>query len=208
MELSMTKYFNAVADNKRIDAGLRSYELRIDDNRRKAINRIWKTKFDLLDELVLINVKTPHCQNNITDTTENRVDLKRMHLDDKLFSSKPISFGHKKSKTPMSPVIEVEGTEAVCYPNPEAKRGRHVMLDRRTLRRIEAAKAHTTTLLNIDQDRIQREKFKYDRLSRGFQRPLTAPRTRKPGVPNCNSKRLLRRPKTAVGFSFSAMNLR
>lgn len=204
----MTKYFNAVADNKRIDAGLRSYELRMDDIKRKAINRIWKTKFDLLDELVLINVKTPHCRDSKTDPEENRIDLTRMCVDDKLFSSKPISFGHKRPKTPIAPVIEVKGTEAVCYPNPEAKRGRHVVLDRRTLRRFEAAKAHTAALLNIDQCKIQREASKSDRHPSSLHRPFTAPRTRKPDLSCGNSKRLTRRPRTAVGFSFSAMNLR
>jgi hypothetical protein len=59
-------------------------------------------------------------------------------------SSNTVSFGYKKSKTPMAPVIEVNGTEAVCYPNPDAKRGRHVQLDKRTSMRIEAAKVHTT----------------------------------------------------------------
>jgi hypothetical protein len=43
--MTKTKYFNAVADNKRIDAGLKVYELRIDGFRKKAINRIWKTNF-------------------------------------------------------------------------------------------------------------------------------------------------------------------
>ncbi|VDI06491.1 Hypothetical predicted protein [Mytilus galloprovincialis] len=201
MELSMTKYFNAVADNKRIDAGLKVYEHRIDDSRRKAINRIWKTKFELLDELVLLNVKTPECHGKRPGTGEIRVGLKNMTLDDKLFSSKPVSFGCKKSKTPVAPVIEVNGKEAVCYPNPEARRGRHVLLDKKTSRRIESAKVHTTALYNIDRDRIQREKTQNDlrrRNPRNFCRPFTAPRSQKPGIPQ--SKRLLNRPKTSVGF--------
>jgi hypothetical protein len=116
--MKKTKYFDAVADNKRIDAGLKVYELRIDGFRKKAINRIWKTKFDLLDELVLLNVVTPECKLEKTKTSSsNRVSLRSMNLDDKLFSSKPVSFGYKKSKTPMAPVIEVNGTEAVCYYN-------------------------------------------------------------------------------------------
>lgn len=200
--MTKTKYFNAVADNKRIDAGLKVYELRIDGFRKKAINRIWKTKFDLLDELVLLHVKTPECKLEKTSSS-NRVDLRSMSLDDKLFSSKPVSFGYKKSKTPMAPVIEVNGTEAVCYPNPDAKRGRHVQLDKRTSMRIEAAKVHTTALYNIDQDRIQREKSIYEKQSRNsrrFSRPFTAPKTRKPTVPQIG-KRLLNRPKTSVGFS-------
>lgn len=200
MSVTKTKYFTAVADNKRIDAGLKIYELRIDDFRKKAINRIWKTKFDLLDELVLLNVKTPECNDKQKPCTGNRVELRNMGLDDKLFSSKPVSFGHKKSKTQISPVIEIIGKEAVCYPNPEAKRGRHVQLDKRTSRRIEAAKVHTTALYNIDQERIQREHIsESERHSRRFSRPFTAPKARKPAVPH-SSKRLLNRPKTAAGF--------
>lgn len=202
--MTKTKYFNAVADNKRIDAGLKVYELRIDGFRKKAINRIWKTKFDLLDELVLLHVKTPECKLEKTKTSSiNRVDLRSMSLDAKLFSSKPVSFGYTKSKTPMAPVIEVNGTEAVCYPNPDAKRGRHVQLDKRTSMRIEAAKVHTTALYNIDQDRIHREKSIHEmksRNSRRFSRPFTAPKTRKQTVPQIG-KRLLNRPKTSVGFS-------
>lgn len=156
--VSNMKYFNAMFSNRRNEHRLREQEVRLDVQQRKSITKMWQEKYNLLDELVQINVRTPRyqptTQGGTDDTPEaNTVSLGKVNIDAKLFATKPTSVGGKAKlqaeRIKVAPLIDVVGTEAICYPNSEAKKGRHVPLPYQTSRRLEAVKSHHTALDNL-----------------------------------------------------------
>ncbi|OWF37104.1 hypothetical protein KP79_PYT09795 [Mizuhopecten yessoensis] len=157
--VSKMKYFNAMFSNRRNEYRLREKEVRLETQQRKAITKMWQEKYNLLDELVQINVRTPRYQpsaddNNTDDTPDtNTISLGEVKIDAKLFATKPTSIGGKAKlqaeRIKVAPVIDVVGTEAICYPNSEAKKGRRVLLPYQTSRRMEAVRSHHIALDNL-----------------------------------------------------------
>ncbi|KAL4237802.1 hypothetical protein ACF0H5_002514 [Mactra antiquata] len=146
MESSL-KYFMAISENKRKELELKGTELKIDNLKKKMLSQYWKDKISVFDEMIRLNVKTPSydderlAEDNNEHSEENKLSLGPMTIDAKLLSSKPITLQRGKSCSRVEPIINIEGTDAVCYPNKEAKRGRKVELNQRVLRRIEQCKA-------------------------------------------------------------------
>lgn len=127
---------------------LKSTSLKIDWEQKKMLSRYWKDKIDVFDEMIRLNVRTPSYSERSTPSEENdegdkgKIKLGHMNVDAKLLSNKPVSLqrGKKGSSAGIEPVICIEGSDAVCYPNKEARKGRKVALNLGVLRRIEQCK--------------------------------------------------------------------
>lgn len=211
-EASLTRYFKSVSLNKIKEVRLREQEDRIDDERRRVMSKFWKDKYDILDDLVQINVKTP-TYNKFSGSSMSadkkdghNIQLGNMNFDGKLLTGVPLTLKKKKQdhELRVEPVICVIGTEAICYPNSESKRGRRIKLDTRTTRTLEAAKAHEQTLETLSKQKYTRVQEKpnpfHIRNSQKYVclngRPFTAPRPRRVKSPI----RKIRRPGTVIGI--------
>ena len=183
---STMKYFIAISENKRKDMELKSASLKIEGEQKKMLTRYWKDKIDVFDDMIRLNVRTPTYSGRASPGEENeedhsgRINLGHMKVDAKLLSNKPISLqrGKKGVSAGIEPVICVEGSDAVCYPNKEARKGRKVALSLGVLRRMEQCKALTESIDSIHSkaDRDQGAPSPYHwRTGALGQRPFTAP---------------------------------
>ena len=144
------RYFIAISENKRKDMELRGLENKIDVLQKKMLSRYWKEKISVFDDMIRLNVKTPSYDNERATSALGRTGggeeiqsmaLGPMSIDSKLLSNRPVTLQKgNKNLGPIQPVISIEGTDAVCYPNKEAKRGRKVGLGQGVLRRLEQCK--------------------------------------------------------------------
>lgn len=210
METSL-KYFEAISENKRKESELRGMELKIDNLKKKMLTQYWKDKISVFDEMIRLNVKTPTYDDErisgveCEQSDDNKLTLGPMTIDAKLLSSRPVTLQRGKTCSRIEPVINIEGTEAVCYPNKEAKRGRKVELNQRVLRRIEQCKALEDNIAAIRIKSASRRLT--SSLSRSAsaleQRPQTAHNTtgRSKGGPNKNTgtDKDSKRPSTSLG---------
>lgn len=169
---------------------LRTLENKIDDLRKKMLTRYWKEKISVFDDMIRLNVKTPTYDGERAMSALGRADgadddtqsmsLGPMSIDSKLLSSRPVTLQRgNKAGTRIEPVINIEGTDAVCYPNKEAKRGRKVGLNQGVLRRLEQCKTLEENIASI-------------RCKSARRREGSAIHMRRNGSPT-------RRPKTAPG---------
>ena len=180
---STMRYFVAISENKRKDMELKSASLRIEGEQKKMLTRYWKDKIDVFDDMIRLNVRTPTYSGRTSPGDDNkeynsgRISLGHMKVDSKLMSNKPISLqrGKKGASAGVEPVICIEGSDAVCYPNKEARKGRKVALGLGVLRRIEQCKAITESIdsihAGIDRDHGTPSPHHW----RTGQRPFTAP---------------------------------
>ena len=211
------KYFNAVTSNKMKECKLKETEMKIDESRKRALIKYWKDKFDILDDLVLLNVKTSRYSKKKTeqlkddslpeeeadgqaDDSSGKIRLSEMQMDSKLLTNKPMTIGKGKEPGLLKPVIEIVGSDAICYPNSEAKRGRTVRLNYTTRRRLEAAKHHEQALVSLEEKKLGRQasgtslnNFN-DRHKLLSKRPLTSRISKGGLVTECLSNR----PKTSM----------
>lgn len=153
MDLNL-KYFIAISENKRKELELKGRELQIDDLKKKMLTKYWKDKTSIFDDMIRLNVKTPsYDYERIPGANHDEdkiVTLGPMNIDSKLMSNKPVVLQRGlKAGERIEPVINIEGTDAVCYPNKEAKKGRKVELNRSILRRIEQCKALEQSIASI-----------------------------------------------------------
>lgn len=211
-EASLSRYFKSVSLNKIKELRLREQEDKIDDERKRVMSKFWKDKYDILDDLVQINVKTPTYNKSTGSSSgsdkkgDHKIQLGNMNFDGKLLTGVPMTLKKKKREPEqrVEPVISIVGTEAICYPNSESKRGRRVKLDTRTTRTLEAAKAHEQTLETLSMQKYTRVQEKpnpfHIRNSQKYVgmngRPFTAPRLRRRRSPI----RRIRRPETVLGL--------
>ena len=183
---STMKYFVAISENKRKDIELKSASLRIEGEQKKMLTRYWKDKIDVFDDMIRLNVRTPTYSGRTSPGEDNkeenngRINLGHMKVDAKLMSNKPMSLqrGKKGASAGIEPVICIEGSDAVCYPNKEARKGRKVALSLGVLRRMEQCKALTESIDSIHSsvDRDQGTPSPYHWRSGALgQRPFTAP---------------------------------
>lgn len=176
---SNLKYFIAISENKRKELELKGTESKIDDLKKKMLTRYWKEKIGVFDEMIRLNVKTPSYDHGRkatdSDDGDNQMSLGPMSIDSKLLSNRPVTLQRGiKSGSRIEPVINIEGTETVCYPNKEAKKGRKVGLNLSVLRRMEQCKALEENIASIRcKSAARREAL--DRNSTFVQRPKTAP---------------------------------
>lgn len=179
---SNLKYFIAISENKRKEVELKGMETKIDDLKKKMLTRYWKDKISVFDEMIRLNVKTPSYDfersKEENDDRDNKLTLGPMAIDSKLLSGKPVSLQRgNKPGSRIEPVINIEGTDAVCYPNKEAKRGRKVGLNLSVLRRMEQCKALEESIASIRcKSAARREDSHTRRNALDFQRPKTAPK--------------------------------
>jgi hypothetical protein len=178
---SNLKYFIAISENKRKEMELRGTESKIDDLKKKMLTRYWKDKIGVFDEMIRLNVKTPSYDHerkaNESVDGDNQMSLGPMSIDSKLLSNRPVTLQRgTKAGSRIEPVINIEGTDAVCYPNKEAKRGRKVGLNLSVLRRMEQCKALEENIASIRcKSAARREMLSLDRNSLFVERPKTAP---------------------------------
>ena len=187
MSDSTMKYFIAISENKKKDLELKHTELKIEGEQKKMLTRYWKDKIDIFDDMIRLNVRTPTYTGRTTPGAEDepndngRISLGPMQVDAKLMSNKPVSLqrGKKGSSAGLEPVICIEGSDAICYPNKEARKGRKVALNCGVLRRMEQCKAITDSI-----DSIQNKDYRDEETSSPYhwraghssRRPFTAPR--------------------------------
>ena len=182
---STMKYFIAISENKKKELELKNTEFKIEGEQKKMLTRYWKDKIDVFDEMIRLNVRTPTYSGRDTPGTDResdgRITLGPMKIDAKLMSGKPMSLqrGKKGLSSGIEPVISIEGSDAVCYPNKEARKGRKVALNIGVLRRMEQCKALAESIESLH-DKTERD---YDTSSSPYwrdglspRRPFTAPR--------------------------------
>jgi len=148
---SNLRYFEAISENKRKENALRREESKIDDLKKKMLTKYWKDKIGVFDEMIRLNVKTPtyDCEHS-GRSSSNSMTMGSVAIDSKLLSGRPVTLQKgSKGASRVEPVINIEGTDAVCYPNKEAKRGRRVELNKQTLRRIEQCKTLEDNIASI-----------------------------------------------------------
>ena len=147
------RYFVAISENKRQDVELKNVESKIDGMKKKMLTQYWKDKINIFDEMIRLNVKTPSYERDRSSEGQegdNHMSLGPMNIDSKLLSNRPITLQRgTKQGARMEPVISVEGTYAVCYPNKEARKGRRVGLNARVLRRMEQCKTLEDSIASI-----------------------------------------------------------
>lgn len=226
MSDSKIRYFVAISENKRKQNELRRQESKIDDLKKKMLTKYWKDKFSVFDEMIRLNVKTPSFSEErvnacvakdgkMTPPPDKSMTLGAMAIDSKLMSNRPVTL--QKGLMPgtrIEPIISIEGSDAVCYPNKEAKRGRKVGLNQRVLRRIEQCKAVEENIASARCKSARRDvsDVMYRRNGSQVRRPKTAPAsnpkadsdvtTEEPATPrdvkDVNANVLTRRPSTSV----------
>ena len=183
MSDSTMKYFIAISENKKKELELKTREIKIADEQKKMLTRYWKDKIDVFDDMIRLNVRTPTYSGRATPGMEGeedgRITLGPMQVDAKLMSNKPISLqrGKKGVSSGLEPVISIEGSDAICYPNKEARKGRKVPLNPGVLRRIEQCKVLTESIDSLynKTDRETPSPCNW-RIGSSQRRPFTAPR--------------------------------
>ncbi|KAH3846001.1 uncharacterized protein LOC127873189 [Dreissena polymorpha] len=182
------RYFVAISENKRKQNELRYQESKIDDLKKKMLSKYWKDKFSVFDEMIRLNVKTPSYSEERVNAyvtndgkmtpSDKSMTLGAMAIDSKLLSNRPVTLQKNlKPGTRIEPIISIEGSDAVCYPNKEAKRGRKVLLNQRVLRRIEQCKALEESIASSRCKSARRDvsDVMYRRNGSQVRRPKTAP---------------------------------
>lgn len=171
-DVSGAKYFDAISNNKRQEHKLKEVEHKIDDSKRRMLLKFWKEKYDLMNDLVLLHVKTPEFvapsklkSLSPQPTSDTRIEIHNVCLDSKLLTNKPSTTGRKRAVYSSSPVIDIQGEEVICYPNKQAKHGRAVHMNYSLRRRLEVAKQLEKSLVSLELRRDSRSQpaEKYNR---------------------------------------------
>lgn len=216
---SNLRYFIAISENKRKDMELRNLENKIDDLQKKMLTRYWKEKISVFDDMIRLNVKTPSYDGERAmsalgkpdDDDTQSMSLGPMSIDTKLLSNRPVTLQRgNKGGGRIEPVINIEGTDAVCYPNKEAKRGRKVGLNQGVLRRLEQCRTLEENIASIRCKSASRRNENSLNLRRNgsSRRPKTAPgkttgkdpkSTEEEDGPANDRDILERRPSTSIG---------
>ena len=188
---SNLRYFEAISENKRKENALRREESKIDDLKKKMLTKYWKDKIGVFDEMIRLNVKTPtyDCEHS-GRSSSNSMTMGSVAIDSKLLSGRPVTLQKgSKGASRVEPVINIEGTDAVCYPNKEAKRGRRVELNKQTLRRIEQCKTLEDNIASI---RVQ--SARRDVADVNFRNAAWLAAKRPKSAPRPSSKKSTKRP--------------
>lgn len=208
-DVSGAKYFDAISNNKRQEYKLKEAEQKIDHSKRRMLLKFWKEKYDLMDDLVLLHVKTPvfvapskASSLRPLSSSRTRIEIQNVCLDSKLLTNKPTTTGRMRPVYSSSPVIDIQGEDAVCYPNKQAKHGRAVHMNYPLRRRLEVAKQLEKSLITLElrKDCRSQPAEKYNR-NTGWNalRPKTTGRLRTKG--EFISTVTYHRPETADCFS-------
>lgn len=208
VDVSGVKYFDAISNNKRHEYKLKEAEHKIDDSKRRMLLKFWKEKYDLMNDLVLLHVKTPEFVSpdkmkslTLPPANGRRIEIRNMSLDSQLLTNKPTTTGRKRPVLSSSPVIDIKGEDAICYPNKQAKHGRTVHMNYPLRRRLEVVRKLEYSLISLELRKDFRTEHaeKYDR-NGGWSalRPKTTGRLKKKEFVSDLS---YHRAKTSVGFS-------
>lgn len=221
------RYFIAISENKRKDMELRNLENKIDGLQKKMLTRYWKEKISVFDDMIRLNVKTPSYDSERATSALGKADgaddgsqsmaMGAISIDTKLLSNRPVTLQKgNKGMGRIEPIINIEGTDAVCYPNKEAKRGRKVGLNLGVLRRLEQCRVLEENIASIRCKSASRRDASSTEIRRSasvISRPKTAPgktsdkgkkrpetsRTEKTTDSDQIRDSLERRPSTSIG---------